>query len=534
MSGDCLLCKKSLTNSECRTLQTRAIQTLVKSSQARNDGNVKVLKDLANVTVHTSCYKSYIKSNNIVAARKRENEDVDDKAVRRTKIDFENVCIICGDDASQNYVEKLKKNVKCCKGSVHTITDHEQVVKLGEHAAENPENYGDFFMRLNKINNIAEDKPKYHKNCYNNLTRKTNQSDRGRPCDPELTNLINYISEYMSTNTEECQFQLTKIIDSFGGSTFSDRHVIQKLEEKFGSDIIVTHLQNRSPTVCFKDTGEKILSDTFYTSRKENDADERLRIVTAAAKIIREDIRSTAYETTEYPPVQEFFKNASNDIPESLKTFLDIIILKNKKPENHEKYTPKILSIAHAIISAVRPRSFLSCIQTGLSCFLLKRFGSKDLLNLLSSLGLCASYNEANVFESSCLLNPERENICTSGCFGQYVFDNVDHNVITIDGKGTLHAMAGIECFTPAPKYITANPIPRISKIPAASEIGKFGIIPLEVFQKEKDGLNSIKIKDLNDINPISNEVKISATDFLWLYKKWNKEVNFPGKLFTI
>jgi len=94
-----------------------------------------------------------------------------------------------------------------------------------------------------------------------------------------------------------------------------------------------------------------------------------------------------------------FFDQAENDVSKSLLTFLETIILKNKHSENLEKWKSKILIIAHAIVSAIK-RSFLSSIQIGLSSLLLKKLESKELssyLNLLSALGISASYKEATL-----------------------------------------------------------------------------------------------------------------------------------------
>jgi hypothetical protein len=67
---------------------------------------------------------------------------------------------------------------------------------------------------------------------------------------------------------------------------------------------------------------------------------------------------------------------------------------KNKKKHNSDdKFDKKSTSIAHAIISAVRPRSFLSSLQLGLSVTLHRKFGR--VIDLCHALGFCASYNEA-------------------------------------------------------------------------------------------------------------------------------------------
>lgn len=73
--------------------------------------------------------------------------------------------------------------------------------------------------------------------------------------------------------------------------------------------------------------------------------------------------------------------------------FLEQIILKNKRHHlDHLKLV--CTNISHSIMTAVRPRSFKSKLQLGLSVFFHRRFGSKRLIQIFSSFGLCAFYSE--------------------------------------------------------------------------------------------------------------------------------------------
>ena len=57
--------------------------------------------------------------------------------------------------------------------------------------------------------------------------------------------------------------------------------------------------------------------------------------------------------------------------------------------------------------------------------------------------------------------------------FIQYIADNVDHNIRTLDGHGTFHGMGIIATCTPAKQYqrlipkltVTANDIAKVSRI---------------------------------------------------------------------
>ncbi|KAG8196501.1 hypothetical protein JTE90_012317 [Oedothorax gibbosus] len=125
------------------------------------------------------------------------------------------------------------------------------------------------------------------------------------------------------------------------------------------------------------------------------------------------------------------------------------VILKNKKGPL-EKWKRTIVAISHAIIAATRPRSFVSPLLTGLSVCMYRKFGSKLLIDMMSSLGFSSSHHEAQLLEASSIAQSQPSlKIPNADAFCQLVFDNADFNVNTIDGHGTFHAMGGIACVTP-------------------------------------------------------------------------------------
>lgn len=86
----------------------------------------------------------------------------------------------------------------------------------------------------------------------------------------------------------------------------------------------------------------------------------------------------------------------------------------------------------------------ISPLQLGLSVFLHGKFESKNIINILSSLGFCSTYYEALLFEASSISHPQPDILPDS--FTQFVFDNADFNVNTLDGLHTFHSMDGIQC----------------------------------------------------------------------------------------
>lgn len=113
---------------------------------------------------------------------------------------------------------------------------------------------------------------------------------------------------------------------------------------------------------------------------------------------------------------------------------------------------------------AVWPRSFKSKLQLGLSVFFHRRFGSKRLIQIFSSFGLCASYNDTIMYEATAVFHrPPHVLRPESGTLIQYVADNADINVNMLDGN-TLHIMGIIQIVTPKDSVLLEEPMPRVKE----------------------------------------------------------------------
>ncbi|KAE9523143.1 hypothetical protein AGLY_016457 [Aphis glycines] len=113
---------------------------------------------------------------------------------------------------------------------------------------------------------------------------------KGRPQDEDLANAFSNVCVFLESENV-CQFGLNFLHEKMKGT------------------------RGKKSVVCFKNTGFKVLTNAWYDSKKANEEEERLRIVEAAATIIREDIRSFIYETDSFPPPNKFMNNVKQDIP---------------------------------------------------------------------------------------------------------------------------------------------------------------------------------------------------------------------------
>ena len=128
-------------------------------------------------------------------------------------------------------------------------------------------------------------------------------------------------------------------------------------------------------------------------------------------------------------------------IPHHLKAFLDVVVPSEIKSN----------SIAHCIIPSARPRSVIAPIPFGLGVELDHVFGSKWLINELSHLGFSITYDEVTKYKQSVIQNEILDVILSQyfpGSFTEWIADNVDHNIATLDGHGSFHGMGIIAVST--------------------------------------------------------------------------------------
>ena len=92
--------------------------------------------------------------------------------------------------------------------------------------------------------------------------------------------------------------------------------------------------------------------------------------------------------------------------------------------------------------------SVLPPLLFGLSVELDNLLGSRWLTDELFKLGFGISYNEVSNFKQACVISKsnvlELQQDDDYSTFTQFIADNVDHNLVTLGGKGSFHGMETI------------------------------------------------------------------------------------------
>ena len=154
------------------------------------------------------------------------------------------------------------------------------------------------------------------------------------------------------------------------------------------------------------------------------------------------------------------------------------------------------------------PRGFQCPLQLSLGVQLHSQYASRNLINILHSLGFCCSYESAREYEKCAAVSEGTSLMKSENSLIQYVADNVDHNICTLDGHGTFHGMGVIATCTP---LTSTNRIVKKVNVSMA-DISKVAGIHI----KYHPGLTRNDTLDYKVSNNPSPDFRELPLDFLW------------------
>ncbi|GFY37373.1 uncharacterized protein TNIN_401781 [Trichonephila inaurata madagascariensis] len=135
---------------------------------------------------------------------------------------------------------------------------------------------------------------------YNNFLNRLQSTKKESRQDNQVSEAMAEIFNYIE-NHDDSQFTLKELVNVLTGYIPEDKTIITRLQQKYLTDIIITTKAKSFTIISFRDTQANVLSKAWYDSKKRDPEEERLRIVEAAAAIIREDVLSSVVETKFYP-----------------------------------------------------------------------------------------------------------------------------------------------------------------------------------------------------------------------------------------
>ena len=292
----------------------------------------------------------------------------------------------------------------------------------------------------------------------------------GRPVNDEQDQAFVKICALLQSNDEE-QYTISKLVHEMDrhlmdtdSVPYGNQYMKSKLKEKYGDSIHISETGGFHGIVTMREKTDSIPRSYFQNANDGDQESQKMALIETAARLIKSDIKANV------PPMRDVYPDASQlklepslqFIPDSLTQMLNLLCVGNDTQR-------KVAAIGQCVFQAVRPRAVIAPLQIGLAAQVHHLHRSKFLVDSLSALGFCSSYSEVLRFEknAACSNAPNvlGEAIDLLDVSMLFTGDNVDHNILTIDGKGTFHGMGIIAALTPRKQFDIVVPRKQVAEL---------------------------------------------------------------------
>lgn len=516
----CPICRKGFEegNDTVSTIGEKGADTINESSRQRGRDDVLAR---SGQRVHKKCRSRWTNVKDIQQTLKRTAEStspIKKKSRRVSSGPYEpkKDCLFCG----REVIKGTHGHDESCS-EVHTDTFPQTILKCCNERSDDWS-----FTVKGRIEYFAKDlhanECVYHQICSTYFRKGQDMPDQfcsepnkakrkkvGRPTNEDQQQAFLRVCDYLEANDEE-QITVSELVCKMGhflteeGSVaYGSYYLKQKLKERYGDSIYIAEGEGLQDIVTMREQTGKILRTYFKNAKSGDEENQKRAVIETAAKLIKGDIkRNIPSVGDQYPSSQSLQLGAALDyLPTSLRTMLSQLFVGTDKQE-------KVAAIGHAVIQAVRPRAVVAPLQIGLASQLHHLYKSRFLIDTLSVMGFSSSYAEVQRFlkNGADVVAPE---LLGQGSSGTVLFaaDNVDHNILTLDGKGTFHGMGMIAASTPGQKTTHVIPRKKVSEL-NVKEMSRVDIID---YRFSTFARRNIKFEILPEIH-----YSAPAVDILW------------------
>ena len=509
----CVLCQGDFRSEKCSKMYKKGIDTLAAVSSMRGDSELteRLKSAPTGLLIHASCRRDYTK--------KRHLENVDDGASPRSRklrsslssFNWKTNCFLCGTEAAPD----LKHPNRDLIIRVRTFEIRARMLKVCElqlhHWCE------DVQARLYDCCDLVAVEARYHRSCYDSflLPTKSGCVKPGSPVDIEMSDSFQLICQWLETEGDADLYTIDELYNKMSelsaGEIYTRKTLKEKLKIHYGDHVFFATMGgSRHDVLCFREMASFIISDQWYEDRKRDQVQETERIMVTAAKLIREEIRARNYSKTQYPNHHDLgnVELCRDFLTPSLTKFLTTLMGRDLK----------YIGIGHAITQAVRPKSVLAPLMFGLGVEVDFVFGSRWLLDELHALGLCISYDEIQLFKNSLMQDQNLASLSPAPSHPlQFVADNADSNVKTLDGLGTFHGLGMIVVTKRRHKQNITARVKRLARVKLSDMVKGKGIQILEYKGIGPSALSSVKLTPFIELQfPVILAARTYYPDLLW------------------
>ena len=335
---------------------------------------------------------------------------------------------------------------------------------------------------------------------------------RGRPECPKMLAAFNLTCDWLENEIdlftlEDFRMKMKEVSDE---EVYGVKRIKQKLQEKYKDNIFFAEVSERKNVVCFRNMADWIINDQWYKNKVQNAEDEAKRIIETAAKIIKNDLKEFLQSKgSGYPSIDDV---KIGWIPDNLSLFFSSFIRSELEVE----------TIGQCMMKAAMPRSVMPPMLFALAVESDHMFASRWLNTQLFNLGFAESYTNVVRFKQGVVMTEDIDDIlqlrASEDSFTTFVADNVDHNIATLDGKGTFHGMGVIAAITNKGHFIARQPMRlRPKSYTKVNELVRRKGIPITSYDfPSQRGLDNIIFKAYDSIMSLFTNHISSDMDHLW------------------
>lgn len=178
---NCILCEKLLSTRPTCIIKEKSIKNCILASFRRQDKKHVELKKFKSLEVHEYCSKNYVSEKKIESYLKNQKStEITGKTRRSNQLDFPflNLCLICEEDASEEFIDLQKRKSTDKRDIVVIINNDKMKETLLSHCNEScTERSIKIYNRLLSVHDLTAVGARYHKRCFKVFCKKGSVSD---------------------------------------------------------------------------------------------------------------------------------------------------------------------------------------------------------------------------------------------------------------------------------------------------------------------------------------------------------------------
>ena len=309
---------------------------------------------------------------------------------------------------------------------------------------------------------------RYHFNCLlrfnqNKASERIDEPKSGRKSSQELLDCFSKACDWLEGEMlphSVTGFREKMMEFADGEDVYGVQYIKKLLKDQYQDHISFCCGPGGENLLYFKEMAEYLIN-TKYKERGNTIEEESQRIMALAANLVKVEVREKEYKNDFYPDLNEI--EALNWSPPLLKQLMKDLA----KSDLKQKF------LDQCIVKATK-RDVIPPLIFALVVDLDQNIGSRWLVSYLSSLGVSIVEGEVRLYRQS-LMKADTEALTTlpNNSFVQWSADNVNHNLATLDGKGTFHGMGIITSVTPFGSIEQLKDVKRLKKRCLVSEVTK-------------------------------------------------------------